>query len=265
MRFMDNADNQNNVNPVYVVLGATGGIGSEVCRRLAGESGARLVLEGRSQEKLDALAAELDAETRTVELDATDTGAVDGVFKTAFSEFGGVTGAVNCVGAFLLKPAHMTSDAEFDEQLTLNLKTAFGTVKAAASHMRDGGSVVLLSSVAGRVGLENHEAVAAAKAGVTGLAMSAAATYVARGLRFNVISPGLIQTQMTETVTRSETAREASKQLHPLNRLGEPKDIASMICWLLNPEQDWVTGQDFGIDGGLSTLRPLPRRSSKSG
>jgi NAD(P)-dependent dehydrogenase (short-subunit alcohol dehydrogenase family) len=260
MRFMDNAENQSNVNPVYVVLGATGGIGSEVCRRLASESGARLVLGGRSQEKLDALAGELDAETRTVELDATDTGAVD-----AFSEFGGVTGAVNCVGAFLLKPAHMTSDAEFDEQLTLNLKTAFGTVKAAASHMRDGGSVVLLSSVAGRVGLENHEAVAAAKAGVTGLAMSAAATYVARGLRFNVISPGLIQTQMTETVTRSETARDASKQLHPLNRLGEPKDIASMICWLLNPEQDWVTGQDFGIDGGLSTLRPLPRRSSKSG
>ncbi|WP_047865614.1 SDR family NAD(P)-dependent oxidoreductase [Rubrobacter aplysinae] len=268
---MDNASDQNNQNdqndqsPVYVVLGATSGIGSELCKRLAAQDGARLVLGGRDRDKLDGLTGELDAETRTVELDATDTGAVDGLFETAFSEFGGVTGAVNCVGAFLLKPAHMTSDEEFEEQLTLNLKTAFYVVKAAANRMREGGSVVLLSSVAGRVGLENHEAVAASKAGVTGLAMSAAATYVARGLRFNVVSPGLIQTPMTESVTRSETSREASRQLHPLNRLGEPGDIAAMISWLLDPAQDWVTGQDFGVDGGLSTLRPLPRRSSKSG
>lgn len=258
-------DNQNSQSPVYVVLGATGGIGSELCRRLAEGDGARLVLGGRDQKKLDDLAGELDADTRTVELDATDTGAVDGVFETAVSEFGGITGAVNCVGAFLLKPIHMTSDAEFDEQISLNLKTAFGTVKAAANHMRGAGSVVLISSVAGRVGLENHEAVAASKAGVTGLAMSAAATYVSRGLRFNVVSPGLIQTPMTQNVTRNDASREASRQLHPLNRLGEPGDIAAMISWLLDPAQDWVTGQDFGVDGGLSTLRPLPRRSSKSG
>lgn len=257
--------NHNGQNPVYVVLGSTGGIGSELCRRLAQVEGARLVLGGRSQEKLDDLAGELDADTRTVELDATDSGAVDNVFKTATSEFGGVTGAVNCVGGFLLKPVHMTSDAEFDEQISLNLKTAFGTVKAAANHMRDGGSVVLISSVAGRVGLENHEAVAAAKAGVTGLAMSAAATYVSRGLRFNVVAPGLIQTQMTQNVTRNDASREASQELHPLNRLGEPSDIAAMISWLLDPAQDWVTGQSFGVDGGLSTLRPLPRRSSKRG
>ena len=258
-------DNQNSQSPVYVVLGATGGIGSELCRRLAEGDGARLVLGGRDQKKLDDLAGELDADTRTVELDATDTGAVDGVFETAVSEFGGITGAVNCVGAFLLKPIHMTSDAEFDEQISLNLKTAFGTVKAAANHMRGAGSVVLISSVAGRVGLENHEAVAASKAGVTGLAMSAAETYVSRGLRFNVVSPGLIQTPMTQNVTRNDASREASRQLHPLNRLGEPGDIAAMISWLLDPAQDWVTGQDFGVDGGLSTLRPLPRRSSKSG
>jgi 3-oxoacyl-[acyl-carrier protein] reductase len=257
--------NHNGQNPVYVVLGSTGGIGSELCRRLAQVEGARLVLGGRSQEKLDDLAGELDTDTRTVELDATDSGAVDDVFKTTTSEFGGVTGAVNCVGGFLLKPVHMTSDAEFDEQISLNLKTAFGTVKAAANHMRDGGSVVLISSVAGRVGLENHEAVAAAKAGVTGLAMSAAATYVSRGLRFNVVAPGLIQTQMTQNVNRNDASREASQELHPLNRLGEPSDIAAMISWLLDPAQDWVTGQSFGVDGGLSTLRPLPRRSSKRG
>lgn len=254
-----------NQSPVYLVLGATGGIGTELCRRLAGQSGARLVLGGRSRQKLDSLAGELDAETRAVELDATDSGAVDGAFETAVSEFGRLDGAVNCVGAFLLKPVHMTSDEEFNEQVSLNLNTAFATVKAAANHMRDGGSVVLMSSVAGRVGLENHEAVAASKAGVTGLAMSAAATYVDRGLRFNVVSPGLVETPMTANVTRSDASREASRQLHPQGRLGEPSDVAAMISWLLDPEMTWVTGQDFGVDGGLSTLRPLPRRTSKGG
>lgn len=70
---------------------------------------------------------------------------------------------------------------------------------------------------------------------------------------------------MTEGVTRSDAARQASLDLHPLGRLGEPGDVASMISWLLGPEQTWITGQTFGVDGGLSTLRPLPRRASKSG
>jgi hypothetical protein len=117
----------------------------------------------------------------------------------------------------------MTSEEEFAHQISVNLTTAFNTVKAAARHMPDGGSVVLLSSVAARAGLANHEAVAAAKAGVAGLALSAAASYVSRGLRFNVVSPGLVQTPMTENITRSETARKASLDLHPLGRLGEPR------------------------------------------
>ena len=86
---------------------------------------------------------------------------------------------------------------------------------------------------------------------------------MARGLRFNVVAPGMVQTPMTEGITRNETSREASKELHPMGRLGEPSDIAAMICWLMDPEQTWITGQTFGADGGLSTLRPLPRRSSR--
>ena len=251
----------NNERPVYVVLGATGGIGSELCRRLAAD-GAQIVAGGRDEDKLGKLADEHGA--HTVTLDATQTGDVDRVFQEAVDQYGHIAGAANCVGSFMLKPAHLTTDEEWAETLALNLTTAFGTVKAAANHMQDGGSVVLLSSVAARVGLANHEAVAAAKGGVTGLALAAASSYVGRNLRFNVVAPGLIQTQMTANVTRSDTARQASTDLHPLGRLGEPKDIASLIRWLLDPEQDWVTGQVFGVDGGLSTVRPLPRRSQKS-
>ncbi|CAA9431112.1 MAG: 3-oxoacyl-[acyl-carrier protein] reductase [uncultured Rubrobacteraceae bacterium] len=245
----------------FVVLGATGGIGSELCRRLA-RDGANPVLAARDEGRLEDLAGEIEAPYHAV--DATDGRAVDGLFSRVKEEHGPIAGAVNCVGSFLLKPAHMTSDDEFAHQITANLTTAFNTVKAAARHMPGGGSVVLLSSVAARVGLANHEAVAAAKAGVSGLALSASASYVGRGLRFNVVSPGLVQTPMTENVTRSETARKASLDLHPLGRLGEPEDIAAAIAYLLGPDSGWVTGQTIGVDGGLSTLRPPTRRPAKA-
>lgn len=244
-----------------VVLGATGGIGSALCRHLA-RGGANLVLAARDEGRLEDLAEELGAPYHA--LDATDEAAVDGLFSRAKEEHGPIAGAANCVGAFLLKPAHLTSGQEFAHQISLNLTTAFNTVKAAARNMPGGGSVVLISSVAARVGLANHEAVAAAKAGVSGLALSAAASYVGRGLRFNVVSPGLVQTPMTENITRSETARNASLDLHPLGRLGEPEDIAAAIAYLLGPGSGWMTGQTIGVDGGLSTLRPPVRRQAKA-
>lgn len=249
-----------NGSPAFVVLGATGGIGSALCRRLA-RDGATPILAARDEGRLREFADELDAPYHAI--DATDAAAVEELFSRVAEENGPIAGAANCVGSFLLKPAHMTSDDEFSHQISQNLTTAFNTVRAAARHMPQGGSVVLLSSVAARVGLANHEAIAAAKAGVAGLALSAAASYVARGLRFNVVSPGLVQTQMTENVTRSETARKASLDLHPLGRLGEPEDIAGAIAYLLGPDSSWITGQTFGVDGGLSTLRPPVRRPAK--
>lgn len=255
--------NNDSDRPVYVILGATGGIGAGTARRLSG-SGACLMLAARDRERLETLAKDLD-DAQVFPLDATDPEEVNTAFETAIQEFGRIDGAANCVGSFMLKPVHMTSEKEFSQTLALNLMTAFGTVKAAAKHMPEGGSVVLLSSVAARIGLANHEAIAAAKAGVTVLALSAAASYAARGLRFNVVAPGLVQTPLTESVTRSATARQASLDLHPLGRLGEPEDIASAIAWLLDPAQGWMTGQVIGVDGGLSSVHPLPRRPAKTG
>jgi NAD(P)-dependent dehydrogenase (short-subunit alcohol dehydrogenase family) len=250
-----------NAQKTFVILGATGGIGSELSRRLAG-AGANPILAARDEDRLKKLSGELEAPYHVV--DATEGAAVDNLFARTRLEHGAIAGAANCAGAFLLKPAHMTSEKEFAYQISQNLTTAFNVVRATARHMPGGGAVVLLSSAAARVGLANHEAVAAAKAGVSGLAMSAAASYVGRGLRFNVVSPGLVQTPMTERVTRSETARRASLDLHPLGRLGEPADIAAAIEYLLGPESGWITGQTLGVDGGLSALRPASRRPAKA-
>ncbi len=234
-----------------VVLGATGGIGSAFSRRWVANGG-QVVLAARGEERLRALSTELDMPF--VVTDATDSGAVASLFEQA----GDVYGAVNCVGSVMLKPAHLTKDEEWHETVALNLHTSFYVVREAARRIKQGpGSIVLLSTAASVLGLANHEAIAAAKGGVIGLARAAAATYAPRGLRVNVVAPGLVQTDLTASITARAPAREASLAMHALGRLGEPDDIARAIQYFADPENDWVTGQVLGVDGGLSaTKRP---------
>jgi len=245
--------------PVYAVLGATGGIGAPLVRQLA-TGGARLLLAARSEAPLRALADEVGAEAHP--LDATRYDEVQAFVDRAVAAHGRVDGVVNLVGSILLKPAHLTSGDEFAETLALNLHTAFHTVKAAARAMQknkepEGGSVVLMSSVAGRLGLANHEAIAAAKAGVEGLARAAAATYAPRRIRVNAIAPGLVRTPLAGRLLASEQAEEASAKMHPLGRVGEPEDLTDALAFLLDATRSgWVTGQVLSVDGGFATVRP---------
>ncbi len=239
---------------VYVVLGATGGIGAAVCRDLH-RQGAELVLAARDRQRLDGLAAELGG-AHAESLDAADVEAVDTLLRTAVERHGRVDGLVNCAGSILLKSAHATRPEEWRETIRANLDTAFAAVRAGARAMtKSGGSIVLMASAAARVGLANHEAIAAAKAGVVGLALSAAATYAGRGIRVNAVAPGLVDTPMSAAVTGNPLMLRASVGMHPLGRIGRPEEVAGVIAWLLGPESSWVTGQVIGIDGGLSTVR----------
>lgn len=240
--------------PVYIVLGATGGIGSALCRRLAAR-GAHLVLGARDPVKLESLVDEIGAQPCA--LDATETEAVNRCVTQTVEQYGRLDGIANCVGSLLLKPAHLTSDAEWHATLATNLGSAFATVRAAVRPMmKTGGSIVLVSSVAARLGLANHEAIAAAKAGITGLVLSAAASYAPRGIRINGVAPGLVRTPLTARLTTSEGALKASTAMHALGRIGEPSDVASAVAWLLDAEQSWVTGHILSVDGGFSSVRP---------
>lgn len=235
-----------------VILGATGGIGSASARRLADRD---LVVAGRDGDRAAELARQVGGVPATI--DADDPSSITAAVELGIASFGEVGAVVNCVGSVLLKPGHITSDDEFAAILQANLWTAFAAVRAGArAMMKTGGSIVLVSTAAVRIGLANHEAIAAAKGGVEGLARSAAATYAPRGIRVNVVAPGLVETPMTERLTASDASREASLGMHALGRLGKPEDVASAIAWLVDPANDWVTGQVIGIDGGLGSVRP---------
>jgi NAD(P)-dependent dehydrogenase (short-subunit alcohol dehydrogenase family) len=189
-------------------------------------------------------------------VEATDPDQIDACADAAAAALGGLDGITNCVGSILLKPAHLTSTADWQATIATNLTSAFGCVRAAGRLLKaEGGSVVLVSSAAARVGLANHEAIAAAKAGIMGLVLSAAATYARQKIRFNAVAPGLVRTPLAAGLVASELAEKASIGMHPLGRLGEPGDVARAIVWLLDPAQSWVTAQVIGVDGGLADVK----------
>jgi len=231
-----------------VVIGGGGGVGRALLERL-GSDGRPCVVASRDGSNHSGL----DVECETC--DARSFDQVDALLKNATERHGSVTGVVNLAGSIILKPAHLINETEWSETIATNLTTAFATIRAAGKHMRKGGSVVLVSTVAAATGLPNHEAIAAAKAGVEGLARSAAATYAARHLRCNVVAPGLVDTPLAERITKSEKTLEHSRKMHPLGRIGVPDDVASGIEFLLSERSDWMTGQVIGIDGGLGSTR----------
>lgn len=228
----------------FLVIAASSSMGRATCKLLQ-EDGHHLYQTARSYDKI----------TPDFILDAENFEAVDTAFSLAKEKLGYIDGVVNFAGSLFLKPASSTNKEQYHKVIESSLTTAFATVRSAGQHLDRGGSVVLISSAAASIGLPNHEAIAAAKAGVSGLMRSAAATYAHRNLRFNVVAPGLTETDLTEKIIQNKSSLDYSINMHPLGRIGQPEDIARAVSFFLDPKNSWVTGQTLHIDGGLSILK----------
>ena len=240
--------------PVHLILGAGGAAGSATVRRLTGD-GAHVVLAGRTLSDLESLRDETGA-AAAHEVDVRDIAQVEELIGEVQDAAGRLDGVANLAGSVLLKPAHLTTPEEFHDTIATNLTSAFAVVRAAAPAMRaEGGAIVLASSAAAQIGIANHEAIAAAKAGIIGLMRSAAATYGAKGVRVNAVAPGLVDAKMTARLVGNEAQAEASRKMHVLGRLGTGEDIARAVAFLLDPANDWITAQVLGVDGGLGQVR----------
>lgn len=239
--------------PVLCLGGAHSAIAREIARRHAQSH--RITGFLRAPERLR---GEEPADALWEEAEATDPRAVAQAIQSLVDQTGRIDAYVHCVGSIFLKPLHLTRLEDWEETLAVNLHSAFYALRAIIPIMQKqkSGRIVLISTVAARVGLASHEAIAAAKGGLLSLAQSAAATYASAGIRVNTVAPGLIASPLSQPFIGSEQGRRISEKMHPLGQLGEPAQVASLITWLLSADAANVTGQCFGIDGGMSTVLP---------
>ncbi|DAC22398.1 MAG TPA: SDR family oxidoreductase [Candidatus Thalassarchaeaceae archaeon] len=237
------------------ILGAGGGIGGFTAKRLAA-TGWTIVVSGRELGPLEAISEQIGgADIQPV--DARDADAMKIVSKGILERHGSIDAVVVAVGSILLRPLHGTSPDQVRETIEQNFYTAFNALRATAPLMMrgDGGRVVLFSSVAATYGMSNHAAIAASKAAVEGLARAAAADYAKRGIRVNAIAPALTDTPMAGRLVANEASRDISDNMHPVGRIGDADEVASIAAWLVDGAPDWMTGEVVHVDGGLGRVK----------
>jgi 3-oxoacyl-[acyl-carrier protein] reductase len=231
------------------LTGAASGIGAAVAR-LFHSHGANVVLIDRNEDALAALAAELATPDRVLveALDVIQAGAVETAFQRAQQSFGGIDHLVPAAGIFRPAPLAAMTDAQWHDTLSVNLDAVFRTCRAALPHLRDGGSIVTIASIAGHRGAPNHTHYSASKGAI--LAFSRAlAGEVAPRLRVNAVSPGIITTPMTADMLRDRGDRLLAQSL--LGRFGTPEEVAGVIAFLCSDLASFVNGETVHINGGV--------------
>ena len=168
-------------------------------------------------------------------------------------------GLVYCPGTINLKPFQSLNEKDFQNDFDLNVIGAVKVIQACLGKLRNanGASIILYSTAAVKTGMSYHASIAAAKGALEGLGRSLAAELASKNIRVNLIAPSLTDTPLAENLLNTEGKRETSDKRHPLGRIGKPEDIAKMTYFLLSEDSSWITGQVIGIDGGISTLKPL--------
>lgn len=168
-----------------------------------------------------------------------------------------IDGLVYAPGSINLKPFNRLSEEDFSRDFTINVLGAVKCIQKLLPNLKKSGngSIVLYSSVAAKTGMPFHTSVSASKCAVEGLTRSLAAEFSVQKIRCNAIAPSLTDTPLASQLLSTPEKREASAKRHPLQRIGNAVEIAGLTSFLLSDEASWITGQIFGIDGGLSTIK----------
>lgn len=244
--------------PVAIITGASSGIGLTTAHTFA-EGGFDLLIVARRQERLAELAAELGKNAR-VDIcvgDVSKPETAARVIEQAMSTFGRIDCLVNNAGAGVWAPVDETTDAMIDEVIDTSLKGPFRFCREVIPHMQAGASIINVGSVFGSVGGLDGGIYCAVKAGLVGLTQTMAAQYGARGIRTNLVAPGVIRTEMTDAAWEAEPFQRINQEMTPFHREGTTADIANAIYFLATPGGSYINGQTIALDGGWSTTKYL--------
>jgi 3-oxoacyl-[acyl-carrier protein] reductase len=228
-----------------LIVGAGKGIGLKTAQLLAAENKLFTISRNRTAElenlhttfyQLDAANEELDSLNDLPEQ---------------------IHGLVYCPGSINLKPFNRLTKKDFQDDFNQNVLGAVAIIQKVLPNLKraGGASIVLFSTVAAKLGMPFHASIATSKAAIEGLAKSMAAELAAFKIRVNVIAPSLTDTPLAGFLLSTEEKKDASNKRHPLQRLGTPEEMASLVSFLLNDQSSWITGQVIGVDGGMGSLK----------
>ncbi|KRA64739.1 3-ketoacyl-ACP reductase [Caulobacter sp. Root655] len=243
----------NQSNKVAIVTGASGGIGAAVSQRLAKDGFTVIVNYAGKVEPAQALVREIEAaggKALAHQADIGDAEAVRKMFDAAETAFGGVDVLINNAGIMMLAPIADSDDALFDRQINVNLKGTFNTLREAARRLRDGGRIVNFSSSVTGLLQPGYGVYAATKAAVEAMTSILTKELRGRAITVNSIAPGPTATKLFLDGKPREVIDRLAK-LAPLERLGQPEDIAAVVAFLVGPDGAWINGQTLRANGGI--------------
>jgi 3-oxoacyl-[acyl-carrier protein] reductase len=244
---------KNPSSKVAIVTGASRGIGAAISRRLATDGLGVVVNYAGSADAAESLAIEIETaggRAVAVKADVSDPVAVKTMFDTAEREFGGADVLVNNAGIMLLSPIADTTDELFDRQIAINLKGVLNGMREASKRLRNGGRIISFSSSVVGLYQPTYAVYAATKAGVEAMTHVLSKELRGRNITVNAVAPGPTATDLFLKGKPQEVIDHLSK-LAPLERLGQPEDIANAVAFLAGPDGAWVNGQVLRVNGGI--------------
>jgi NAD(P)-dependent dehydrogenase (short-subunit alcohol dehydrogenase family) len=242
---------------VAVITGGSSGIGLATAQRFVQE-GAYVFIMGRRQSELDNAKASIGEGVTTVAGDVTNSADLDNLFATVLEEKGALDILVANSGRVEPEELGKITEENFDATFNLNARGTLFTVQKALPLMRDGGSVILVASIAGYVGIRGYTTYSATKAAERSYVRTWTRECADRGIRFNTLSPGPIDTPIMDaqaaSVEEADAIRAAFAAAIPLNRMGRPEEIAAAALFLASDESSFVAGAELSVDGGMAQV-----------
>ena len=243
---------------IAVITGGSSGIGLATAERFI-EEGALVVITGRREKELTEAAAVLGENVTTVVGDVSRLEDLDRLYAVVKEKHGHIDVLFANAGAGTIAPLGVATEGHFDQTFDVNVKGLFFTVQKALPLFKDGGSIILNSSVSNVLGLPGFTAYAASKAAVRNFARGWTMELKDRKIRVNAMSPGAIDTPALATTTglTAEQAEQAVAQFTsqiPMGRRGRPEEIAAAVVFLASDESSYITGVDLAVDGGMAQV-----------